>query len=612
MRIPLHCGAVVLASLAFGCDGDETMGEDTGPPPTTDSGPPPPMDAGVDAGGYVAVSLYTSLDIPDDDLADQAVALLVGSPTEPRCRTCHGLTPDTVRNWGTQTDDAMTCITGLDPNVPDDAMAILDCFRVERVADASLLGLVSTAVTLEWFTRAFDVYYPMTAGPEQVRFLQTGRMPKPPGVLLEQPDVDVLLTWWERGFPGLDDRLTIDGGLTCTPMIGPEVAAHVTTMETEGWGVLNRDRGISMAGCGAGEVGAACLTSFPSSTARAYADGWVVEDTLRILFEYTYSSSFWTRSSADGRFVSHGGSPEAAGGGAGAAVIDIERGVVIPAEALYDPGFFPDNSGFMIQGTGRGGGFCRQSLLYTEPTRITFREPECSTFRAVGLYQHMAAIDGGDYWTVFGQFVSDDGGHSPTLSALAVPFDVDSQISLVPLVFDGSSYDAQTRIRVDIPFEGDTVISPSGRLLISRARGEDGSQAGYVLRALNATPSGSTYVVDTPEIARYCGRGSKPFFSFDERYMTFQRYVIDDDALELGFLNADDPGFAPYRVMGAANIYVTDLTTGATRRITNMNPGQYALFPHFRSDGWIYFIVRDSLGSGSNEYIVASDAILTP
>ena len=24
-----------------------------------------------------------------------------------------------------------------------------------------------------------------------------------------------------------------------------------------------------------------------------------------------------------------------------------------------------------------------------------------------------------------------------------------------------------------------------------------------------------------------------------------------------------------------------------------MKPGQYALFPHFRSDGWIYFLVRD-------------------
>ncbi|MEM6962813.1 MAG: hypothetical protein AAF550_13890 [Myxococcota bacterium] len=42
-----------------------------------------------------------------------------------------------------------------------------------------------------------------------------------------------------------------------------------------------------------------------------------------------------------------------------------------------------------------------------------------------------------------------------------------------------------------------------------------------------------------------------------------------------------------------------------------MNPGQYALFPHFRSDGWIYFIVRDPYDDAlSGEYVVASDAVL--
>jgi hypothetical protein len=39
-----------------------------------------------------------------------------------------------------------------------------------------------------------------------------------------------------------------------------------------------------------------------------------------------------------------------------------------------------------------------------------------------------------------------------------------------------------------------------------------------------------------------------------------------------------------------------------------MNPGQYALFPHFRSDGWIYFVVRTV--DSQDEVIVASDAAL--
>jgi len=39
-----------------------------------------------------------------------------------------------------------------------------------------------------------------------------------------------------------------------------------------------------------------------------------------------------------------------------------------------------------------------------------------------------------------------------------------------------------------------------------------------------------------------------------------------------------------------------------------MQPGQYALYPHFRSDGWIYFLVRDK--NNGKEHAVASDAAL--
>ena len=38
-----------------------------------------------------------------------------------------------------------------------------------------------------------------------------------------------------------------------------------------------------------------------------------------------------------------------------------------------------------------------------------------------------------------------------------------------------------------------------------------------------------------------------------------------------------------------------------------MKPGQFALFPHFRSDGWLYFIVRDASGASKTEVIAASD-----
>jgi len=63
-----------------------------------------------------------------------------------------------------------------------------------------------------------------------------------------------------------------------------------------------------------------------------------------------------------------------------------------------------------------------------------------------------------------------------------------------------------------------------------------------------------------------------------------------------------------YLSRGASQVYLVDLTTGDKYRITNMQPGQYAFAPHFRSDGWIYFIVQTI--SSTPEHVVVSDAAL--
>jgi hypothetical protein len=153
------------------------------------------------------------------------------------------------------------------------------------------------------------------------------------------------------------------------------------------------------------------------------------------------------------------------------------------------------------------------------------------------------------------------------------------------------------------------VISPSSRLLVSRLAGPDTTQRGYVLRKVKTTtnPDGSLNVT-APEVGRYCMHGAKPNFSFDERWMVIHHYVEDADATELGFTGPNDPAFQAYRDKGSSNLYLVDLLTGARTRVTKLKPGQYALYPHFRSDGWIYFIVR-TLGE-QGEHIVASDAAL--
>ena len=53
------------------------------------------------------------------------------------------------------------------------------------------------------------------------------------------------------------------------------------------------------------------------------------------------------------------------------------------------------------------------------------------------------------------------------------------------------------------------------------------------------------------------------------------------------------------------NISIQDKLVEVSQ-ITDMPSGQRALFPHFRSDGWIYFTVK----GGGSEFTVASDAAI--
>jgi hypothetical protein len=291
----------------------------------------------------------------------------------------------------------------------------------------------------------------------------------------------------------------------------------------------------------------------------------------------------------------------------GSYIYDLQRKTTVTINAAYDPAWFPDNSGFMFQGGPRNA--CGQAVLTANPLEITMSEPECSNLQTVGLYQQVgAALNGGDYFAIESRFVSDDGGHEVTQRDPSAHFTTSGYLGFIPMVFDGTSYSAKTQVSVGTPFEGDAVMSPSTKLVITRVAGPNERQLGFVLREVNATPAGNSYSIEAPEIARYCLSGGKPAFSYDERWVVFHHYVTSADAVSLGFTGANDPAFQPYLQNGAANVFLMELSTGETRRLTNMQPGQYALFPNFRSDGWVYFQVRDL--ATQHEYIVASDAAL--
>lgn len=599
------------AGLAPGCKGKDPAHNPDAPQPDPDAAidAAPPIDAAV------APVFRNPVALADAELALEALKILganVPGASTTSCNECHSLTRQQLRNWRALSDTAMAeCLTDLAVATPESARAMIDCLRAMPTLPTSdfltkKLGIYASAARLPWFTFTAWYAYGTATGAELVA---AAGMPRAGGVAVPftQAQFDIVAEWFVRGLPELEATLPPDPApTTCAQAISAAVGQHVTAMKTQGWRALNQTSMMAMYGCGAATDPRMCLQSEPLGSEQPYGAGWDVpgRGQLRVLDDVTYRTSYWSRSSPDGRFIGHGVQSIP-----GSYIIDLQRGgTLISVDAAYDPNWFPDNSGFVFQGGTSN--TCAQSVLTSNPTQVTMTEPGCTRLSSIGLYEHVGAVAGGDHFTIDGRFVSDDGGHGVTLRDPYASFSSTSQLGFTPLMYDGARFTAKPEVSVASAFEGDAVLSPSARLVVTRVAGPGDVQLGYVLRKVNATPAGTSYTIQVPEIARYCRSGGKPAFSYDERWLVYHHYVTptDADAIELGFTDAADPGFAPYRSRGAANVYLLDLTTGASARITNMNPGQYALFPHFRSDGWIYADVRDP-GAG-HEYMVASDAAL--
>jgi len=532
--------------------------------------------------------LRRPVDLPDLALAKAAAARL-GVGTAKACDQCHSLTRGTLTRWLDESRVAEQCLTNLVPLTGAEARGMVECFRGKTTDyDPKRLGIYATAASLAWFTEVVTM-----SGADRDDWTARVQMPRGGQSLLSQDEFDIVAEWFARGLPRMDAVVSdVTPVMQCVDHVGPEVATHLAAMATQGWTAVNRTDGLAMFGCGASTDPLQCLTSAPLAPAawRTAAP----EAVMRVLYTYNYNSAFWTRSSADGRFVAHGR-------GGGAAVIDLQTNRVIDADALYDPGFFPDNSGFVIQGGSKA--WCRQSLLTSNPASITFTEAECSDVSTVGLYQHVGAVHNADYWAVAGQFVSDDAWGEPSSD-----FGQSTRAQLTPMLWDGTRYIPKPNIEVPTPYEGDTIISASAKLMLSRTS-FNGAQAGFTLRAINATPSGGSYTVTAPVIGQYCASGGKPAFSYDDKWLAYHHWIQPDDWSSLGYASATDPQFTARLNAGTANIFVIDLSNGIVHRITNMNAGQVAVFPHFRSDGWIYFVVKDQ-ATPNQERVVASDAAL--
>ncbi|MCX5745555.1 MAG: hypothetical protein NT062_24020 [Proteobacteria bacterium] len=607
---------VSVGFLVVACDGGTKAPVVDANNPVVDA---PAIDTPPDAS--IAPVFRNPVALPDGQLALAALQIIgadVPGAQATACNTCHGLTRASIRAWGGLSATAMTnCFTDLAVTSQASAQQMIACLRtMPAVATSdfatSKMGVYASAARLPWFAYTFKVAYGATADAELTTFQESAGMPRGPTVTpLTQEKFDIVAEWFARNLPLLDQTLAPEGqGTTCTPGISPDVQTHVTSMQTLGWRAQNRDNAMAMFGCGAAVDPRDCLAGNPLGSSMPYGSTWDVAGTghARVLKDVTYRSYYWSRSSADGRFIAHGVENVS-----GSYILDLQRDVVVPiANTQYDPTFFPDNGGFMFQGGTQGArnNVCGMSVLTSNPTSVSMSEAACSRANMVGLYQHVgrALAAGGDYFAIDSEFTNDNGGHTPTHNDPPAAFDVQGYTDFTPMVFDGTKFVQHQLSHLPMPYEGDVVMSPSSELVMSRVAGQGDQQLGYVLRKITKTWNGSTYTLGEAKVGRYCVAGAKVSFSFDERFVVYHHYVTSADYAELGFATAAAPGFQAYLTSGAANIYVLDLLTGVTRRITNMAPGQYAVFPHFRSDGWIYADVRDT--TTGHEYFIAHDGAL--
>ena len=595
-------------------------------------------DAGVPASGdgWLPPSpLFNRVGLDDAALARQALELMGSSAVgaSGSCSGCHTLGRPTLTEWQQLTKSfADDCLA--DPALPDTAAvdAMYACF--ERRGDAGNLrtrnfGIFSAASHLDWFSFIFEHATATQADPEGLArtFVERAGMPRA-GQRWTQDEFDIVAEWFTRGTPSLFELVPEDSGQGCQARLAPELISHVTDMATLGWRARAAELSLLMFGCAAGQAGAECLQDFPVARSEEYGTGWDVLDgtSIRILWDNTASPThFWSRSSPDGRYIASGLVRQNASNYFGQ-FVDLERGVVIDANFSYDPTFFPDGSGFMVQrgATADVGGIavtCEMSVLSADPASLSGQEPECSSVESeIGLYEQLArSLSGDDYWVLYGSYGDDEGGFRPVLDNPPAAFATASTTLLRPMINQGGSFLAGTPVALPTPLQGDPVLSPSGRLLITRVKGPeqtrtiDGSsvvtaeQSGYSIHLITTDDTGGTWTASASDVGQLCLTGGKPVLSFDERWAVLHHYVTAADATELGFTGETDPAFAAYRELGASNLYLVDLTNGDARRITNMRAGQYALYPHFRADNWIYFVVRTT---DMQEYFAASDAAL--
>lgn len=414
----------------------------------------------------------------------------------------------------------------------------------------------------------------------------------------------------------LSEQVGNTSSLGCTTKIAPALTDHIQDMASSGWASRLVNGSIKMYGCPTGTVDATqCLDDVSKWPARQELlnPALGVRGARIIQVASIGNTSYWMRSSPDGRFVGNGGP---------AHIDDLQTKTrfVIPSKS-YDPGFFPDNKGWTFHGGG-GALFCSNATLKADaqpsansqtiggvPWNVVTLDPSSSTNApycmsdsggptgstsggdTISTYQSVASAEGSTSYVVTGSHNTDPGGWRQD----NVSFQ--GELRVYELKNSGNTYDrVSSEAKVfNLPNEGDYSLTPSGTYVVGRVAGKNpGSnssvQLGIRLRSLaNMLQQGDSFSAENdPTMSSICvsGSGSKPMVSLDERFVIYHVYDATSQA---------------------SNLVLFDLANGGkSYQITKLPSGMRALFPHFLANNMIYFQLQN--GSSNETMVIATDA----
>ncbi|MES2745140.1 MAG: hypothetical protein V4655_06925 [Bdellovibrionota bacterium] len=555
------------------------------------------------------------------ELAENAANVL-GIAREGLCSSCHSLNSErTITRWATATKAVESCLSAT--GTSKSKLACISGSSVDSTFDVtpSQLGIYAAAVHLDPIKSLITSTYGATKGKTILDdLLANVSMPMNSSARLSAAQFSAIQKWFAAGTPELSKLLSPAPVETnvCTPTFTSSLTTHLASQNLDSWKTRIESQQTPMFACPTN--GGACFTQqragadiFPDVSTNAVSKSWKLDSasSMRTITEFSGSRQYWIRSSPDGRFVGFGGKPSG--------MIDLQpllsatpRQRVISINALYDPGFFPDDSGFIFQGNTTG--MCNMDILRkSSTTSITFEEDACTVLDTkVPLYQSVGAgLNGEDYLALISSYQRDsglDGTMDEFLPTEDLTAAANNYVTLYGLAYDGQSWVRQSGQTFKVPYEIDWVLSHSNQLGMSRVQAErDGvvRTKGFNLYKFNKNSQGQ---YTKTNIANLCGEGLKGDFSYDERFYITYSYVRADQWKYFGYKSASDPAFQAKLKSGAADLFLYDLFAKKTYALTNMGADQYALFPHFRADGWVYFEVYDR--NTRRRSVVATDAAI--